>query len=248
MLAPASATEEAYELHRGGDDASLLLVCEHASLRLPSPWSWPEEDRWLLGTHWSFDLGAADLSRGLAREIGCAAVLSRFTRLLIDPNRDLAAPTLFRVEAEGHPIHLNAAISPADRERRITDYYTPYHDQIDHRLRAAPAAALLSVHTFTPVYDGHVRAVEIGVLFDEHADLAQVFARELRRCGWRSALNEPYSGQAGFAFSPQHHAANHQRPWLEIEIRQDIAVDLDRRPALIAALTAAIRRTFASAA
>ena len=244
MRVPASELEDAFEVVHGGDAGSLLLLCEHASLRLPAPWSWPEEDRWLVGTHWSFDLGAADLARELARTLACTAVLSRFTRLLIDPNRDLDSHTLFRREAEGHAIRLNAAVDDADRRRRISDYYAPYHRRIERALAAQPAAAILSIHTFTPVYEGQVRTVEIGVLFDRHPDLAQTFARELRRGGWRSALNEPYSGQAGFAFSPELHGARHHRPCLELEVRQDIAVDTERRPALVAALAAAARRAF----
>lgn len=244
MRSQASELEDAYEVVRGGDAENLLIICEHASLRLPSPWSWPEEDAWIVGTHWSFDLGAADLARDLARTLSCTAVLSRYTRLLIDPNRDLDSLTLCRGEAEGHAIRLNAAVDDDDRRRRITDYYAPYHRRIERALEAMPQAAILSVHTFTPVYEGQVRTVEVGVLFDRHPDLAQDFGREVRRGGWRTALNEPYSGQAGFAFSPELHAARHQRRCLELEIRQDLAVDQDRRPGLIAALEGAVRRTF----
>jgi len=65
----------------------IILTCEHASERMPEPFRFPEEDAWLVGTHWAYDLGAADLTRELADAIGAAAVLSRFSRLLIDPNR-----------------------------------------------------------------------------------------------------------------------------------------------------------------
>ena len=227
-----------------GDERRLLLTCEHASRRLPAPWRWPDEDRWIVGTHWSFDLGAADITRELAGALGCPALLARFSRLLVDPNRDPASPTLFRGDAEGSALALNAAIDDDERERRLSGYYHPYHQQIDRALAVFTEAAILAIYTFTPVYEGVERTVEIGVLYDRHPELAQAFARELRRRGWRSALNDPYSGHEGFAYSPERHGAERQRPALELEIRQDIAVDSQRRPGLVAAIVAAVGRVY----
>ena len=65
--------EESVEIVRGGDRAGVLVTCEHASERLPSPWSWSERDRRLVGTHWAFDLGAADLAREYAEMVGGVA-------------------------------------------------------------------------------------------------------------------------------------------------------------------------------
>jgi predicted N-formylglutamate amidohydrolase len=240
---PKSELAEAYEAIDGAD-RRLLLICEHASLRLPPPWDWPEDDLWIVGTHWSFDLGAADITRELAAALGVPAVLSRFSRLLADPNREPASPTLFRSEAEGRAVELNRDLDDDERARRLSRYYHPYHQRIDRALSESPAAAILSIHTFTRVYEGATREVEIGVLFDRHPELGRRFAEELRRGGWSSALNEPYSGHDGFAYSPELHAKDHGRAALELEIRQDLAVDPERRPGLIAALSAAVRRTY----
>src|SRR5690606_18998130 len=78
-----------------GSQPAVVLTCEHASERLPSPYAWPTGDARLVGTHWAFDLGIAPFARALAAELGAPAVLSRFSRLLVDPNRPLDAPTLF---------------------------------------------------------------------------------------------------------------------------------------------------------
>lgn len=240
----ADAAEDAVEALDAAAERRLLLICEHASERLPPGWSWPDEDRWLIGTHWALDLGAAEVTRALARELGCAAILARFSRLLVDPNRDPGASTLFRDEAEGRPVRLNLAIDEDDRRRRLDGYYHPYHRRIDRALAGAKAAAILSVHSFTPVYEGRPRAVEIGVLYERHPELATAFAEVLRGAGLRTELNEPYSGILGFAYSPERHAAVHGRRCLELEIRQDLAVDPGARSAIEAAILAAIRATF----
>ena len=46
----------------------VALTCEHASVRIPDAWpaGWPTEDAAVVGTHWSIDLGAEDLTRELA--------------------------------------------------------------------------------------------------------------------------------------------------------------------------------------
>ena len=107
---------EAFEIVRGGDRAPLLLTCEHASERLPEPWRWPERDLRLVGTHWAFDLGAADLTRELAARTSCVGVLSRFSRLLVDANRGEDEPSIFRDRAEGAPVALNETVESWDSQ------------------------------------------------------------------------------------------------------------------------------------
>lgn len=71
-----------------GDPArGLLLVCEHASNAVP-------EDLGRLGVpepefsrHIAYDIGAAEVTRRLAARLGVPAVLTQFSRLIIDPNR-----------------------------------------------------------------------------------------------------------------------------------------------------------------
>ncbi|MEZ4449485.1 MAG: N-formylglutamate amidohydrolase [Nannocystaceae bacterium] len=238
---------DAVERLTPGSERRLLLICEHASQRLPERWVWPEEDRWLIGTHWAIDLGAAELTRALARALGCPAILARFSRLLVDPNRPEDSPTLFRDEAEGRPVALNHRLDDDERERRLAGYYRPYHRAIDQALAAAPEASIFSVHSFTPIYEGRPRAVELGILYDRHRELAARFADALTEAaaehapGLHIAHNEPYSGILGFAYSPERHGAAHGRRCLEIEVRQDLALDRARRPALLAILVAALR-------
>lgn len=230
-------TNEAVEVIEGAAGAPIVISCEHASERLPEPWSWPEEDRRLLGTHWASDLGAAELARELARELSAPAVLSRFTRLLIDPNRPLDADTLFRAQADGEPIRLNAApLEVTDRRRRVDRYYLPYHAALDRVVAASRAEILFAVHTFTPVYEGQPRTLQMGVLFDEEELLAQRLLHAIADEGFHADLNEPWSGKEGLIYSARRHALGHGRRAIEIEVRQDLASDPAARARIVAFL------------
>ena len=236
-----SAVEQAAEIVVGGSGAApIVLSCEHASLRMPEPWSWPPEDAWVVGTHWSYDLGAAELTRELAHELGAAAVLSRFSRLLCDPNRAETDPSVFRDRADGLPLRINADLGEEERERRLAAYHRPYHAAVDRLVAAHPGHTLLSLHTFTPVYEGHVREVEVGVLFDTEEDAGIDLAVALADRGVPTWLNEPWSGKEGLIYSADRHARAHGRRALELEVRQDLAADPEWRARFVPLLAQAL--------
>lgn len=228
---------DAVEILTGADaSAPVLITCEHASERMPEPWRWLEEDRWLVGTHWAFDLGAADLSRELASALGATAVLSRFSRLLADPNRDERAQDLCLARAEGRPVALNRELDASERERRLARLWRPYHAAIDRELTRGRAAVVLAIHSFTPVWAGVSREVEVGILFDDDEELAERARAALEPTGLVVRMNEPYSGRAGLIYCAQRHAVAHGRRALELEIRQDLAVDAGVRSTIVAAV------------
>ncbi len=203
----------------------LMLTCEHASTDLPAPWRWPESDAWLVGTHWSFDFGAAALTEALARATGAPAVLAGFTRLLVDPNRPLDSDTLFRDRAEGRSVSLNVAVSPSDRAARIDGYWRPFHAAVDEVAIPHRPRLLLSIHSFTPVYEGVRRAVEVGVLHAGEPVLAAQWQRALATHGYDVRVDEPYVGAGGFIYSAETHAARAGARTLELEFRQDLLAD-----------------------
>lgn len=221
-------------------DPPLLLSCEHASNRLPEGWAWPEADAWLVGEHWAWDPGAATLTRALAAELGAPAVLSRFSRLLVDPNRPLDSDTLFRGVADGRAVALNASVSEADAAARVARCYTPYHAAFDAMVAAHPGVPLLSMHTYTPSYEGQRRDVQLGVLFDDDEPWALRWFEALRGCGYDVRLNEPWSGRKGLMYAAQRHARQHGRLSVEIEVRNDLAQDPAEAARIVALIVAAI--------
>ncbi|MEM9189804.1 MAG: N-formylglutamate amidohydrolase [Myxococcota bacterium] len=215
-------------------ESSVLLSCEHASARMPPGWEWPAEDRRWAETHWAYDLGARALCLELAEAYRAPAVLSRFSRLLIDPNRPEDSETLIRTTVEdGVAVALNAAVSANERDRRLEALYRPYHGAL--RGRAEDAEIIFAIHTFTPLYEGKRRALEMGVLFDVEEALAETLATAFREAGFETALNEPYSGKEGLIYSADFHARASRARAIEIELRQDLALDRAARRKVVAA-------------
>jgi predicted N-formylglutamate amidohydrolase len=235
---------EAYEELLGGPDAIAVLSCEHASARLPEPWSWDEQDRWLPALHWASDLGARALTLELAGALSASAVLSRFTRLLVDPNREPQHPDLFRRVADGKTVQLNRSIDEHERARRLHGYYEPFHAALDRALARSHAPLLLSIHSFTPNYEGEVREVEIGVLFNREQQHARALHAALAERFSGVAENEPWSGKGGLMYCAESHADRFDRIALELEVRQDRLEDTAYRAQLVQVLSAFLERRF----
>lgn len=215
---------EAFEVIRSGEAKSpILLTCEHASNALPErDWG---DDAWLENTHWAVDIGVAAFTRELCERFGSRGVLARFSRLLIDANRPLYSTTLFRDTAEGRPVHLNHELPDGQRLERILRWWQPFHDAVDAMIVEHPATILLSMHSFTPVYEGEVREVEIGVLYDDEDAMAARLVELLEPSGYCVRENEPYSGKGGMMFSCYKHAKENGLHGIEIELRQDLLQD-----------------------
>ncbi|MEM7447956.1 MAG: N-formylglutamate amidohydrolase [Myxococcota bacterium] len=233
---------DAFEQHCYGDEAPVFISCEHASQRMPPGWSWPELDRRLFDSHFAYDIGARDLSLELAKDLKCSAILSRFSRLLIDPNRPEDSPSLILGQADGLPVELNRDVLPSERERRLRLLYRPYHRALDCMVAASSAKLLFSVHTFTPVFEGRERTLEVGVLYDREEAAALQLGDALKHAGIGVELNEPYSGKAGLMYSIDQAAQRYQRAALELEVRQDLAQDSTYRARLVPVLAGALRR------
>jgi predicted N-formylglutamate amidohydrolase len=220
-MVPSGAIEQI----EGDYEGRLVFTCEHASQELPEPWTWPKADRWLIDTHWASDIGAAAFTRRVARLMNAPAILSRFSRLLIDPNRPLDSDTLFRTTADGRTIHLNESLLEAERQRRIDDFYVPYHRAVGAMVSRSRGDTVFAIHSFTDNYEGDRRTLEVGVLFDDDEEPAYRLMHHLEDSGFHALPNQPWSGKAGLAYSAVRHAREFGRCALEIEVRQDLIVE-----------------------
>ena len=227
---------DAYEFLPGSTDAPAFLTCEHASNRFVDAFQLEGDDARLAITHWAFDPGAEEITRDLAQALDAPAVLARFSRLIVDPNRPLDAPTLFRDIADNLPILFNLELDDDERRTRIDRFYTPYHEAIGRELARSRAPIVFPIHTFTDDYQGERRSMEVGVLFDEEEALAEELRAALAAAGFVVAMNEPWSGKDGLIYSADRHARRHGRKALEIEARQDCAMDPAFRARLVPVL------------
>jgi predicted N-formylglutamate amidohydrolase len=213
-----------------GDPAGgLILICDHAENRLPSRYGTLGLGADALARHIAWDPGARALTLALARRLDAPAVLSRFSRLLIDPNRGSDDPTLIMRLSDRAVIPGNRAIDERERTARIERYYRPYDDAvgraIDASLAAGTVPAIVSIHSFTPVWRGRGRPWQAGILWDADPRLAQPLIEQLRADGdLVVGDNEPYSGAlAGDTL--YRHATRRGLAHALVEIRQDLIAD-----------------------
>lgn len=207
--------------------SSLLLVCDHASRAIPERLSNLGLTPAALVQHIAWDIGAADLTRALATRLRVNAVLSGFSRLVIDCNRHLHDPTSMAAQSDGHVIAGNLAIDSSGRQARVEELFTPYHTAVAASLNAIAARPstpiLVAVHSFTPVMRGFRRPWHCGILWDRDARLARPFIDALRARGdIVVGDNEPYSGREPAGYTVDVHAAANHWPHVAIEVRQDL--------------------------
>jgi predicted N-formylglutamate amidohydrolase len=202
-----------------GRPGPVLYTCEHASNRLPRPWRARRGDRPLLAAHWGYDIGAARVTRVLARRTPGLAVLARWTRLLLDPNRDPADPTAVLTHTDDGDPSFNRTV---DLPGRVARFHGPFHTAIAEAIALSRPRWIWSIHSFTPSFRSVARPMEAGVLFDQHDETCARLADALNAEGLRTELNEPYSGKAGLIYSASRHGRGQGVPYLEIELRQDL--------------------------
>jgi len=206
-------------------DSRLLFVCDHASNALPDRYGSLGLEPDLFATHIASDIGAAEVTRTLAGAFGAAAILARWSRLLIDLNRGADDPTLVMKLSDGSIIAGNARISPGEIEARIESFFTPYHAAISSeisRMRSGGIVpVILSIHSFTPAWKGWKRPWEVGILWDRDGRLALPMIEGLTRAGFTVGDNEPYSGELENDCLYRH-GTMLGLPHVLIEIRQDL--------------------------
>jgi predicted N-formylglutamate amidohydrolase len=219
-----------YEFFNPDGAAPLLLVCDHASRFLAPGLGTLGLSDAEMARHIAWDIGIAEVTRGLARRLDAPAVLSRFSRLAIDPNRALDDPTLIPQISDGVTIPGNRDLAPGDIQARIDSFHRPYHDAIERALDAlvargpasAPGPAVVSMHSFTPVIEGVERPWQIGILWDADPRLAQPLMARLRAQGIPVGDNEPYTARDGHGYTLFEHAMPRGLAHVLIEIRQDL--------------------------
>ncbi|HTW33389.1 MAG TPA: DUF1244 domain-containing protein [Rhizomicrobium sp.] len=204
---------------------ALLFVCDHASNTLPEIYGSLGLAPEAFATHIAYDIGAARVTRALARTFGAPAILARWSRLLIDLNRGADDPTLVMKLSDGRIIPGNRDADAAEVALRLAQFHAPYHaavaDDIAHARDAGRVPVLISMHSFTPAWKGVARPWDVGVLWDKDARLARPLMQALARAGFTVGDNEPYSGELENDCMYMHGTLN-GLPHVLIEIRQDL--------------------------
>tara|TARA_B100000959_G_scaffold286464_1_gene365233 strand:+ start:23993 stop:24817 length:825 start_codon:yes stop_codon:yes gene_type:complete len=204
----------------------LLLVCDHASERLPRSLGTMGLDSSQRKSHIAIDIGVGDLVESLAENLGLTAVLCQYSRLIVDCNRNLNDPTAFIETSDGIDVTGNHNLDNSERIKRIDEIYWPYHNAIESQIKRFVnqeiEPIIVAIHSFTPTFNGKTREWELGVLWDQDPVTANIFLRELRKTGMKIGDNQPYSGKHPQDFTIDFHAETSQLQHVGIEVRQDL--------------------------
>lgn len=220
------SSTDAYEIVAADAPTRLILLCDHASNAVPAEYGDLGVAPAQFARHIAYDIGARDLTLGLAHRLGAGAVLSRFSRLLIDPNRGLDDPTLIMRISDGAAVPGNRDVDEAERQRRIARFHAPYHRAIAGAIRTTQGQGLVplivSIHSFTPVWRGWPRPWHVGILWDRDETVAQAMIRGFEaQPGLVVGDNEPYHG-ALEGDTLNTHGTVPGLPHALIEVRQDL--------------------------
>ncbi len=229
LLAPCE--QPPFEIVNPAGSAPVLFTCDHASHAVPQALGnlglGPEE----LQRHIGWDPGAAAIVRGLSARFDAPAVLSRYSRLVIDCNRRPGHETSIPAVSDGAVVPGNLGLSAREAARRAEALFYPYHRAIDETLdgirKRGRTPAYLAIHSFTPKLNGGpVRPWHVSVLWDCDPRIAVPLLEGLRRRpGLTVGDNEPYSGRDHYDYSNDFHANAARLPNALIEVRSDLIAD-----------------------
>lgn len=222
LLAPDEPA--AFEIVNADGAASAVLVCDHATNRLPRRLGTLGLSAIDLADHIAWDLGAADVARRLSDLLDAPLVLSGYSRLVIDCNRPLDSPESIPARTAGVPVPGNEMLTAEDRALRIEALFKPYHRAIGAMLdrRAGRPCLLLSIHSFTAVLAGRSRPWSIGFAHGRDRRLALHLVNAMNRdASLVVGDNQPYAVDDASDYTIPIHGENRGLPHVLVEIRQD---------------------------
>lgn len=229
------------ELVNPGGRGGFVLVCEHAANYIPPELHGLGIGPGLTTSHIAWDPGALPVARELSRILDAPLLAQRVSRLVYDCNRPPESDSAIPEISEIHAVPGNRGLSPEARQARVDAVYAPFRDalaaHLDARQAAGEAPLLVTVHSFTPVYKGVRRELDVGILHDTDARFADAV---LQHAGAEDGLvvrrNEPYGPADGVTHTLQTHALPRGLGNVMIEVRNDLIRDGAGQQAMAARL------------
>ena len=208
---------------RPGAPSPVVLVCEHASAFMPASFDNLGLSEDVRRSHVAWDPGALGVAEALSALLDATLVASGISRLLYDCNRPPEAEGAMPARSEIYDIPGNVGLTEAQRKARTDAFYRPFRAAVGAALGSRRDAILVTLHSFTPVFHGTPRAVEIGILHDSDARLADAILAEAEdHADHVVRRNDPYGPQDGVTHTLIEHGVAHGRPNVMIEIRNDL--------------------------
>ena len=221
----AANRAEAYEIINADGVGPAVILCEHASNHIPADYDGLGLDASARDSHAAWDPGAEDVAKRLSEALNAPMIAGRISRLVYDCNRPPEAPSAMPERTETIAVPGNVGLDETACRARVARVYEPFRratfDLIARRDRAGTPFALITMHSFTPKWMGQPRAVEIGILHDSDARLADaMLAQDVP--GRRVERNAPYGPADGVTHSLRLHGIANDLPNVMLEIRNDL--------------------------
>ena len=201
----------------------IIVSCEHAGNLIPNAYkhlfSGEEE---ILTTHKGWDPGALTIAKKIADYTQSRLFSTKVSRLLIDCNRSIDNSELFSVHSK--------VVHDSVKKALLDHYYLPYRKKVEDYIAVniiERPVVHLSIHTFTPIWHGSERLVDVGLLFDDNRQLESQFCESWRAMASKYVpeilvmLNVPYHGaDDGFTTYLRSKFTENRYLGIEIEINQ----------------------------
>ncbi|MCF6326287.1 MAG: N-formylglutamate amidohydrolase [Devosiaceae bacterium] len=216
-------------INKGGA-GPVVLVCEHASPYIPKYFNGLGLADEIKSSHIAWDPGAFDLAKCLSSKFDAPLVHSNISRLVYDCNRGAGEASAMTARSEIFDVPGNVEISSSEAHARIEQIYNPFSitlDKVIEEKKSLIATPLLvTIHSFTPVYFGQKRDVEIGILHSSDSRLAnEMLALAPMFGNIKIERNQPYGPEDGVAHTLEEHGIKNNLPNVMIEVRNDLLAD-----------------------
>ncbi len=229
----------------------VVVVCEHAARALPEALGDLGLSPQARDSHIAWDPGALAVARRISRAFDAPLIAARYSRLAYDCNRPPDSAGAIAPRSEVFDVPGNVALDEDARRVRVDEFYLPFRkavaEMLDARCSLGRGPALVTVHSFTPVYFGKPRAVEIGLLHDADGRLVDAMLQAAPKFSpHRVERNAPYGQEDGVTHTLAVDAIPRGIANVMIEIRNDLIADEAGQALLAAELTAMLRAGLAT--
>ncbi len=222
-------SEDVVHLWNAAGRSEVVLICEHASPFIPDHLrhlGLAAKDRL---SHAAWDPGALEVAKHLSKRLDAQLVAGAVSRLVYDCNRPPDAPDAMPTQSELIPVPGNIGLDAAAKSARVTTYYEPFHAAVRTALQTTRTPIIVTVHSFTPVFHGKSRRVEIGVLHDADTRLADALLTAAGNGPFSIQRNQPYGPEDGVTHTLKEHGLAGGHLNVMIEVRSDLIATPDQQ-------------------
>ena len=222
----------AAELINPNGKAPIVLICEHASNFIPSFLHDLGLNSEGMLSHAAWDIGAYEMACEISELLDAPLIASKISRLVYDCNRAPESGVGIPSKSEIIEVPGNKNLSKDEIDDRVKFVYEPFHELINKTIsdpdrvslsKQHTSPTIITLHSFTPVFFGEERSVELGILHDKDDRLAKLMMQEaISRTKLKAEFNAPYDASDNVMHTINKHSGNTDFMNVMIEIKNDL--------------------------